>query len=479
MGLRICKGKYIITNRNNINYSYFNEDNNKFIFIEKDNIIKSYIYKDHNEYKDFLDIKDIFNEGHSLLNKTKLDFIPIIDNNKIIGFCYDDEYINDVINKIKDLITFCCNDILSTYSNAVIYGYNEIAYYLEKLFNKCNISYEIKDGLFGKENVSLSDSTLEIYVEGNMGLSISNYSYWNVYLEWLFDNMKVIYEMYDNINTFKYEEDSIIENKIINNEPFMMARVGNTELWIVKEYLHKKEKLINNYNDFWLDYLLSTSGFFTKNDINDDVDKYAKEHINAIKNCDFNLCYGNNELAEGLKITLDKLQNKSYNYNWELLTNPFNNSWFKLLNNKKVLVISPYSKSIEEQYKNINNIYDKEYPNFELITYQSFETQLSNDLGYNSFFEVLDKMIEDISNIDFDIAFVCCGAYGYVLCSYIKNMGKSAIELCSYLPNWFGIKIKRYCTKLDVNKYWNTNWIFPIEKPINKSEKIEDSCYWE
>ena len=58
-------------------------------------------------------------------------------------------------------------------------------------------------------------------------------------------------------------------------------------------------------------------------------------------------------------------------------------------------------------------------------------------------------------------------------------MGKSAIELCSYLPNWFGIKIKRYCTKLDVNKYWNNNWIFPIEKPINKSEKIEDSCYWE
>ena len=47
----------------------------------------------------------------------------------------------------------------------------------------------------------------------------------------------------------------------------MMARVGNTELWIIKEYLHKKRNLISNYNSFWTDYLLNTSGFFTKNNI--------------------------------------------------------------------------------------------------------------------------------------------------------------------------------------------------------------------
>ena len=29
------------------------------------------------------------------------------------------------------------------------------------------------------------------------------------------------------------------------------------------------------------------------------------------------------------------------------------------------------------------------------------------------------------------------------------------------------------------NKYWNENWIFPIENPIKKSEEIEESCYWE
>ena len=291
--------------------------------------------------------------------------------------------------------------------------------------------------------------------------------------------MKIIYELYELLNKFDYDSETLIEQIIKNNEPFMMARVGNTELWIVKEYLHKKRNLISNYNSFWADYLLNTSGFFTRNNIKDDIDEFAIQHVEAIRNCDFNLCYGNDELAVGLKMTLDNLQTQSYNFDWESLTIPFNNSWFKLLNGKKILVISPYSKSIKKQYNNIKKIYSNDYPKFELITYQSYETQLGNDLGFNSYFDVLDKMEEDILKIDFDIALVCCGAYGYILSSRIKNMGKSAIELCSYLPNWFGIKIKRYCTKLDVNKYWNENWIFPIENPIKKSEEIEESCYWE
>ena len=35
MGLRICKGKYLITNKNNIDYDFFQDSNNKFIFMFK------------------------------------------------------------------------------------------------------------------------------------------------------------------------------------------------------------------------------------------------------------------------------------------------------------------------------------------------------------------------------------------------------------------------------------------------------------
>ena len=148
MGLRICKGKYLITNKNNIDYAFFQDSNNKFIFITNNGVIKSYITNDYKEHNEFLNVDDIYKNGHTLLTKTKLEYVPIIDNNKIIGFCYDDEYINDVIDKIKDLITFADSNILSSYSKAIIYGYNEIALYLEQLFKKCNLRYEIKKGLF-------------------------------------------------------------------------------------------------------------------------------------------------------------------------------------------------------------------------------------------------------------------------------------------------------------------------------------------
>lgn len=479
MALRLCKGTYIINDVDNIDYSYFNNSNHKIIILKKNNNLYGYTTKDKLIYRDFLELKYCFKTGHELLKKNNIEYIRVIENKQIVGFCYDDNYLDDALNKIIDLITFK-PEIKSKYSNAIIYGYNELAFYLEKLFQTYNIDYEVRDVLFGNnQKVNKDNKTLEIFVEGNSGLSLDNYSIWKVCHEWLYNYLKPIYDIYNEVSTFKYSDDKIVSDYIKNDKPFMMARIGNTELWIVKQYLQKKMHLIDNYKTFWLDYFFSTSGFFAKNNNLDDVDKYAKYHIEAIKNCDFNLCYGNDELAEGLNIVLQNLQENPINYNWENLSNPFISSWFKLFKNKKILVISPYSKSINNQIKNINKLYDNIYPDMEVITYQCLETQLNNTNGYDSFFDALESMKNDIENIEFDIALICCGAYGYLLSSIIKNMGKSAIELCSYLPNWFGIKIKRYCTNLSINKYWNSNWIFPIENPIKNAEKIEDSCYWE
>ncbi|UKI26761.1 MAG: hypothetical protein L6V91_08485 [Bacilli bacterium] len=90
---------------------------------------------------------------------------------------------------------------------------------------------------------------------------------------------------------------------------------------------------------------------------NDIVDKFAIEHIEAIRNCDCNFLYGNDELAEGLKSTLLYIQNEErYKLKWDDFATPYNRlvSAFK---NKKVLVISPYSTDIQRQLNNIKNVY--------------------------------------------------------------------------------------------------------------------------
>ncbi len=73
MGLRICKGKYLITNKNNIDFDFFQDSNNKFIFITNNGDIKSYITSDYKEHNEFLKVDDIYKNGHTLLAKTKLE----------------------------------------------------------------------------------------------------------------------------------------------------------------------------------------------------------------------------------------------------------------------------------------------------------------------------------------------------------------------------------------------------------------------
>lgn len=484
MAIRLCKGKYKINKNVCDNYDYLSEDdNNKFIFVEDDNgKLKYFIYQNGKEYFDFVNFDDIYVIGKEKLKKLKIEYLPVIYKDKIYGFIYDDEYLDDSLNKVKELIVFSnkCSIFNDKYDEAIVYGYNELTYYLEKLFKKNNLPYQII--VDGKTANKIDEKKyFELFVEGNFGLKIQDCAFWKVHEEWLFDSIKPLYQLYNSINSMEFIDQSKEEifKAIIDNKPFMIARVGNTELAIIKQFLQKKEKVLDNYNEFWLDYLFSTSGFFAKDRNERVIDKFVFEHIEAIENCDCNLIYGNDELAEGLVSTLKYIQeNNRFTLRWDELTMP-DIQLTKALKNKSVLIISPYSKDIDTQLKKIKRIYGNIYENINFKTYQCLETQLDNRGNFEDFFEALEKMENDISNIDFDVALICCGAYGYLLSNYIKKIGKISIELCSYLPNWFGIKIKRYCTNIKVNKNWNSEWIFPTTKKIKSSEKIEDNCYWE
>lgn len=485
MAIRVCKGKYNIIKDDKIDYTFLDtDDNNKFIIVtDKNEMPKYYIYKDKNIYDKFINFEDIYISGKKILKELMIDYLPVIKDNEIYGFIFDDDFLNDALNKIKELIVVSqkMNIFKLKYDEAIIYGNNELTYYLEKLFKINDLPYQI---IIDGQTQLLDDNKkyFILYVEGNLGLRIDECAFWKVHEEWLYESIKPLYEIYNEINLLDYSNDSMNEvvKMIEDNKPLMVARVGNTELTIVKEFLQKQINIIDNYDEFWLDYLFTTSGFFAKNRNNDIVDKFAIEHIESIKKCDCNLLYGNDELAEGLSSTLSYIQDERRNsIKWDDFSRP-NNELISAFKNKKILVISPYSTDIQRQLNNIKNVYgDNIYENIIFETYQSVETQLNNTHGFVDYFDALNKMKEEIKEIDFDIALVCCGAYGYLLSSYIKDIGKIAIELCSYLPNWFGIKIKRYCTNLIVNKIWNSYWIFPTSKKILKSEKIEDNCYWE
>lgn len=437
------------------------------------------------------------------LNRS-VDYIPVVDKDyNFICFCYKDVENEKLREIVMELCTFDnilnFNEFCSANSKIVLWGTNENAYLFHSFLNKQNIEhynvgelwkYICDDYYLDFEK---NEENINIFFEGNYALPVKDSAYGRTVLERFDDDHQPILNFYKKCCEYKEvlkscETRHAIANAIKSDNPFFMGRIGNTELSILKEYFEMKQGILSHYSPFWLDYLYDCCGFFgnEKGTIcNDDVDRYAELTLNAIKNCDINICWGDDDLASGLSFLLDKYEKEgSIRVNWDDLDNPsccFDDvEGVNALLGKKILVISPFVDTIKRQFKVKPEIYkdDKAFPDCELILYKAPETQMGNYDNYSSWFEVFEKVLLDVRNIEFDIALIGAGAYGFPLASEIKNIGKQAISLSSYLANWFGIKMKRYCAYTPINKNWNEWWCFPYETPPEGYERIEDGCYW-
>ena len=275
-----------------------------------------------------------------------------------------------------------------------------------------------------------------------------------------------------------------IAKYIETGKPMLLARLGGTEGVIAGQYCERKLGLRKDYSDGMLNWLFTTSGFFADDydDKSQAVDKYAQLTIEGIGDCDFlsamfpskvYMPYFFKRFAKNTTPTFSDLG--PY---FELETEK---TWIRALEGKKVLVINSFTESIEYQYKRKDLLVkDKKYelPDFELLTYKTYVTQVGERPGgYKNSFEVLDKMINDIKQIDFDVALIGAGAYGFPISVEIKRMGKVAIETCGRTPLFFGIYGERDVQQ-GIEKYLTDAWIRPMEQPPKKFKDVENGCYW-
>ena len=89
-------------------------------------------------------------------------------------------------------------------------------------------------------------------------------------------------------------------------------------------------------------------------------------------------------------------------------------------------------------------------------------------------------MITGCSKIEFDVAIIGCGAYGFPLAAEIKRMGKIAIHMGGATQLLFGIRGKRWDDWVGVyKKMVNEYWVRPSEEEkISEGYKIENNFYW-
>ena len=147
----------------------------------------------------------------------------------------------------------------------------------------------------------------------------------------------------------------------------------------------------------------------------------------------------------------------------------------------KLLVFSPFGKSIEKNFKNFDKIWNgKIKPNFELqsITYPTALT-ITEDSKFKDYKEIYDHHIKIINETDFDVGIFGTGYTGLLFASECKKIGKSGIHLGGATQILFGVLGNRWKDSEEFKPFINENWSYPSKEETPRDvNSVEDACYW-
>lgn len=287
-----------------------------------------------------------------------------------------------------------------------------------------------------------------------------------------------------------------------SGKPCMIARFGTTEINCINNYLCVKSdkpyflkcvEYITDYThtpwwnkDHWKIMSL-WSGIFPP--CQNTAEKFSERYLQDIPEIDILACHQYYEKFMPLRPDVIRIQ-------LEMLY-PFfvDCPWTRYLKGKKVLVVHPFEKTIQQQYKKRKLLFKDEniLPDFELITFKAVQTIAGCKSKFKNWFEALEYMENEIAKIDFDVCIIGCGAYGLPLAAFVKRMGKQAIHLAGGTQLLFGIlgnrwvkqygDVLHYRPGIDINinyrPLFNENWIYPLrEDTPDNANIVEGACYW-
>lgn len=272
--------------------------------------------------------------------------------------------------------------------------------------------------------------------------------------------------------------NSHIHSLILSGEPFMAGRFGANEISTVRMFDFEVSKKYDKV----MQQMQLGAGFFTAT--NEMGRRFTELMLKSIPEADVMGIW----LQPFEDYYLKKYGNKKLIMTYLLDLEPWsapNQPWSYALKGKKVLVIHPFVDTIKSQYTHREKIFPGTdiLPEFSLKTLKAVQTVAGEkDERFETWFEALDWMYQEAMEIDFDIAIIGCGAYGFPLAAKLKQSGKQAIHLAGATQLLFGIKGKRWEENDSfsyVQNFFNDAWVYPedSEKP-SQAESVEGGAYW-
>jgi len=266
------------------------------------------------------------------------------------------------------------------------------------------------------------------------------------------------------------QTNQLISYKLIEKEPFFVSRLGGVECDIISSFF-----VYGKWNENTKFMALNNAGIYPNDSTG--LIKFSVQYSACIKDIDimgvwerpFYDLMINTFCPQAIYVPLSGIEPYYFP----------SNPWSKFLKGKKILVIHPFEKSIQNNFRNRIELFkDTEIlPDFELITLKA-DQNIGNDKS--NFIISLEKMQKRIKDLNFDIAIIGCGSFGLPLGSFIKNVKeKPAIHLGGAVQILFGIMGKRWETSDRINKFVNNYWTRPFEEEKPPTYNlVEGGCYW-
>jgi hypothetical protein len=294
---------------------------------------------------------------------------------------------------------------------------------------------------------------------------VARYGFWNGEKTIYFHNKK--------------QGNDLIRDLLLQSGATMVARHGHVELVAAAGY--DFNNVVPNMENLHLN-----AGVFP--DTQEIGQRWAELYLESLKQvdclCEWNFRFGRFVEAENL---FGKYSPHAKVINVLGVLTPFfeENPWTLALAGKRVLVIHPFKKSIENQYPSRDRIFDKnkilpEFKSLQVIS--AVQTIAGNkDDRFDTWFDAMAWMCNEITRADFDVALIGAGAYGLPLASHVKKLGKKAVHVGGALQLLFGIKGSRWENEAGyrLEEIMNEHWIKPLpEECPSNAKTIEGGCYW-
>lgn len=280
----------------------------------------------------------------------------------------------------------------------------------------------------------------------------------------------------------KAQKDNLYIKSIIEqNNPFFIGRIAGCELKVA--YFYQQGNLFDIVDE--LRELENNAGIYTRDNVS--LAEYSKKLIESYDHCTiiaeweqegkvFAHTGSGQEFIKKRTLNIPKIDARALEPYY------FKDNWMPALKGKKILIVHPFSKTLEKQIKNFKNIFpDKSWFENCQIDFAIPPLTLAGNHQNKDWQEHLSPFLESLKQkSDFDIALVAAGGYGMLVADYIfKEMNKSVMYIGGALQLFFGVIGKRWFDNKEILKMVNDDWIRPNkeDKPDNFT-RVEKGCYW-